>query len=188
MRGFFVSPVYNRETASNYLDSAAGAAAGAAAASAAGAAGAAGAAASAAAGAAAGAAASVAGAAAGAAASSFLPQAANAAAVIRAARTRDLFILIYSLKGFENNFQILLWTSITAAKAETKSLVFICSQLGIIVFSLRSCVIQMTLKNLVYCEKKTINSAFSHALYPTSRGPIKQCFLCIGTQRFGLLR
>jgi hypothetical protein len=84
-RGFFW-------TAKNYfLGASAGAAAGAAgAAAAAGAAGAA-----SAAGAAGAAGAAAAGAGAGAAASSFLPQAAKAAAAITAAKTRDLFMIIF---------------------------------------------------------------------------------------------
>jgi len=89
-------------TAKNYFFGAsAGAAAGAAAAGAA-----AGAAASAGFASAAGAAgAAAAGAGAGAAASSFLPQAAKAAAAMIAAKTRDLFMMIFLNRGDKNNFR-----------------------------------------------------------------------------------
>jgi hypothetical protein len=90
MRGFLMHPGHAGKAPSNYLaaDASAAGAAGAADASAAGA----------------GAAAAGAGAA-GAAASSFLPQADKAAAAMMAAKTRDLFMMIFPIKGLKNNFR-----------------------------------------------------------------------------------
>jgi hypothetical protein len=97
MRGFSIASLTEaRERLSNYLAAGAGAAG-------ASEAGAAGAAAGAAGASAAGAAAAGAGAA-GAAASSFLPQADKAAAAMMAAKTRDLFMVIFLFMG-KNNFR-----------------------------------------------------------------------------------
>jgi hypothetical protein len=109
MAGFFyASPALTEGALSNYLAAEASAAGAAAEASAAGAA----------AGAATGAA--------GAAASSFLPQAAKAAAAITAAKTRDLFMMIFliGLKQFPETDS----TTMVVIKTETKALELFCAQ------------------------------------------------------------
>ena len=169
MRGFFMFPTRVGKVLSNYLAAGAGAAAaGAADASAAGAA--AGAADASAAGAAAGAATG----AAGAAASSFLPQAAKAAAAITAAKTRDLFMMIFlrgGLKQFPET-DSMTWLVI---KTETKALELFYSQPTIIAFS--SIHTKLTRNLQLAIRQGKIPRGFS-TIRPTSslrapRGPLR---------------